>query len=83
MAKIPHVVCLGGGYVAIRLAQSLRKPIERGELRLTVIDRNNFQTFGNARLSLFPNRVRGRCGPQRGTRGLPTGVSLRSARRRR
>lgn len=42
---VPHVVVLGGGYVAINACRALRKPIERGELRVTVVSRDNFQTF--------------------------------------
>lgn len=45
MSEVPHVVCLGGGYVAAYLAKALRRSIKRGTLRLTVVDRNNFHTF--------------------------------------
>lgn len=45
MAEAPHVVCLGGGYVATYLAKALRRSIKKGRLRLTVVDRNNFHTF--------------------------------------
>ena len=45
MSEAPHVVCLGGGYVATKLAKALRRSIKRGEVRLTVVDRNNFLTY--------------------------------------
>lgn len=45
MPKITKVVCLGGGYLAIRLAKTLRSAIRRGDLQLTIIDRNNFHVF--------------------------------------
>lgn len=41
----PHVIVLGGGYVTINVCRQLRKPVERGQLRVTVISRDNFQTF--------------------------------------
>ena len=41
----PHVVVLGGGYVSITLCRQLRKLVERGRLRVTVVTRDNFQTF--------------------------------------
>lgn len=40
-----RVVCLGGGYVAIYLARSLKKAINRGQVDLTIISRENFHTF--------------------------------------
>ena len=41
----PHVVCIGGGYVAIYLAKALRRAVRRGDIALTVISRDNFHTF--------------------------------------
>lgn len=40
-----RVVCLGGGYVAIYLARSLRRAIKRGDVDLTIVSRENFHTF--------------------------------------
>ncbi len=45
MATKPHVLILGGGFVAQKVAQRLRGPIKRGELTATVVDRDNFFTF--------------------------------------
>ncbi|MDA1307955.1 MAG: hypothetical protein O2917_11940, partial [Acidobacteria bacterium] len=42
---VPHVVCLGGGYVAIYLARALRREIRAGRLRLTVVCDDNFHCF--------------------------------------
>ncbi len=41
----PHVVCVGGGYVAIFVVKALRRAVKRGEIDLTVISRDNFQCF--------------------------------------
>jgi NADH dehydrogenase len=41
----PHVLILGGGYVAITLAPQLRDAIKAGELTATVVSRTNFQMF--------------------------------------
>jgi NADH dehydrogenase len=45
MPEPPHVLILGGGFVAQKVARRLRRPIERGELTATVVDRDNFFTF--------------------------------------
>jgi NADH dehydrogenase len=39
-----RVVCLGGGWVAIYLARALRKAIQRGQVDLTVVSRDNYST---------------------------------------
>jgi NADH dehydrogenase len=39
-----RVVCLGGGWVAIYLARALRKAVRRGEVKLTVVSRDNYST---------------------------------------
>ena len=44
-STVPHVLVLGGGYVAIWLARRLRRAVRRGELRLTVVDKHNYHTF--------------------------------------
>lgn len=43
--SIPRVIVLGGGYVAIWLARQLRRMVNRKELELLVIDKNNYHTF--------------------------------------
>jgi NADH dehydrogenase len=40
-----RVLVLGGGYVAIWLTKILRSAIKRGEVQLTVVDKNNYHTF--------------------------------------
>ncbi len=45
MAKAPHVLILGGGFVAARAVHQLRKEIQRGEITATVVDRDNAATF--------------------------------------
>ncbi len=42
---VPHVVVLGGGYVAISVCRELRRSIERGRVRVTVVSRDNFHAF--------------------------------------
>ena len=44
-AKPVRVVCLGGGWTAIYLARSLKKAINRGDVELTIVSRDNFHTF--------------------------------------
>lgn len=39
-----RVVCLGGGWVAIYLARALRRAIQRGQVDLTVVSRDNYST---------------------------------------
>lgn len=58
-ASPPHVVCLGGGYVAIYLARALRRHIRAGRIRLTVIDQDNFQCFHG----LIPEMLTGKIQP--------------------
>jgi NADH:quinone reductase (non-electrogenic) len=45
MSAPPHVLMLGGGYVAITLTRGLRAAIRRGDLEATVVSRENFHTF--------------------------------------
>ena len=45
MAKPPHVLVLGGGFVAHGATRALRRHICHGEVTLTVVDRDNFFTF--------------------------------------
>lgn len=41
----PHVVCLGGGFVAVYLVKALKRAVRRREIDLTIISRENFHTF--------------------------------------
>ena len=45
MAKPPHVLVLGGGFVAHGITRALRRQIRHGEVTVTVVDRDNFFTF--------------------------------------
>jgi NADH dehydrogenase len=45
MAKPPHVLVLGGGFVAHGVTRALRRHIRREEVTVTVVDRDNFFTF--------------------------------------
>lgn len=45
MNTIPKVLILGGGYVTITAARNLRKAVERGEIELTIVSRENFHCF--------------------------------------
>src|SRR5690348_9399745 len=44
MKEPTRVVCLGGGWVAIYLARALRGAVRRGEVKLTVVSRDNYST---------------------------------------
>ncbi|HKU24843.1 MAG TPA: FAD-dependent oxidoreductase [Candidatus Sulfotelmatobacter sp.] len=44
MKEPTRVVCLGGGWVAIYLARALRGAVRKGEVKLTVISRDNYST---------------------------------------
>lgn len=58
-SNVPHVVCLGGGYVAIYLAKALRRHVKAGRVRLTVVDLENFQCFHG----LIPEMLTGKIQP--------------------
>lgn len=45
MATPPHILILGGGFVAQATVRKLRRLIRRGEVAVTVIDRDNYFTF--------------------------------------
>lgn len=45
MAGAPHILILGGGFVAQKVVRGLRRQIRRGDVRATVIDRDNYFTF--------------------------------------
>lgn len=55
----PHIVILGGGYVAIAAARGFRRAIERGEVEVTVVSRENYQSFHG----FIGEMVTGRIGP--------------------
>ena len=42
MKRPTRIVCLGGGWVALSLARSLRSAIHRGDVDLTVVSRGNY-----------------------------------------
>src|SRR5690349_23005335 len=44
MNEPTRVVCLGGGWVAIYLARALRPALRKGNVKLTVISRDNHST---------------------------------------
>ena len=45
MSEPAHVVVLGGGYVGVFVVKQLRRAIRRGEVRVTVVNRDNFHSF--------------------------------------
>jgi NADH dehydrogenase len=45
VATPPHVLILGGGFVAQAAVKKLRRQIRRGEVVVTVVDRDNYFTF--------------------------------------
>ena len=45
MATPPHVLILGGGFVAQAAVKKLSRSIKRGEVAVTVVDRDNYFTF--------------------------------------
>ncbi len=57
--QVPHVLALGGGYATIYLYKQLAGAIRRGTLRLTVIDRNNFNCYHG----LVPEMLTGKIQP--------------------
>ena len=44
MKEPTRVVCLGGGWVAIYLARALHTAVRKGEVKLTVVSRDNYST---------------------------------------
>lgn len=52
-----RVVCLGGGYVAIFLAKALRRAVQRGDVDLTVISRDNYHTFHGFVAEMLTGRI--------------------------
>ena len=59
MKKIPHVIVLGGGYVAVKCVRGLHRLIKKNQVKVTVIDRNNFHFFHG----LVPEMIVGKIQP--------------------
>lgn len=59
MARPERILILGGGYVAISAARGLRKAMERGEVEVTVVSRENYHVFHG----FVAEMVTGRIGP--------------------
>lgn len=57
MTAIPHVVIVGGGFVAIGAMTVLRPAIRRGQVRVTVIDRENYKCFHGVIAEVLVGRV--------------------------
>lgn len=57
MSKKPHLVVLGGGYVTASVTKALRKPIQRGELRVTVITRETYLAFHGFMGEMLTGRI--------------------------
>jgi NADH dehydrogenase len=57
MAAPPHVLILGGGFVAQDAVAALRTPLKRRELTATVVDRDNFFTFHGLVGEMITGRV--------------------------
>src|SRR5436305_14888949 len=41
----PHILCLGGGWVAVKLVRRMRPALWTGKAELTVVSRDNFVTI--------------------------------------
>ena len=41
----PHILCLGGGWVAVKLVRSMRPALWTGKAELTVVSRDNYLTI--------------------------------------
>ncbi len=57
--EVPHIVCVGGGYAAIYLYRNLWRWVRSGKVKMTVIDRNNYQCFHG----LVPEMMAGKIQP--------------------
>jgi NADH dehydrogenase len=58
-SSLPHIVALGGGFGSMFLYQTLSRMVRRNEIRLTVIDRNNYNCFHG----LVPEMLTGKISP--------------------
>lgn len=57
MSSCPHLVILGGGYVAVTATRALRRAIEHGELTVTVITRENYHNFHGFAAEMMTGRI--------------------------
>src|SRR3954463_7294130 len=52
-----RVLCLGGGWGALQLARSLSRAVARGEVQLTIISRENYQTTHGLIAEMITSKV--------------------------
>ncbi|HEV7402411.1 MAG TPA: FAD-dependent oxidoreductase [Chthoniobacteraceae bacterium] len=52
-----RVLCLGGGWVALQLARSLSRAVARGEVQLTILSRENYQTTHGLIAEMITSKV--------------------------
>ena len=52
-----RVVCLGGGYAAIRLSRALRDAVKQRRVELTVVSRENYHTFHGLVAEMLTGRI--------------------------
>lgn len=57
MAGPAKILILGGGYVAITLTRGLRKAMERGEVEVTVVSRENYHVFHGFVSEMMTGRI--------------------------
>lgn len=50
MAKIPHIVILGGGFGGLSAALEIRTRLSAAQVRVTVVDRKDWFMVGFAKL---------------------------------
>src|SRR5438105_4453761 len=53
----PHVLCVGGGWVAAKLVRSLRPTLWTGKADLTVVSRDNFLTIHGLIAELLTGKI--------------------------
>src|SRR5690349_2755577 len=58
-SSVPHIVALGGGFGSMFLYKKLASMARRKEIRLTVIDKNNFNCFHG----MVPEMIAGKMSP--------------------
>jgi len=64
MSQRLQIVCVGGGWVAVKLVRSLRPALWSGKAELTVVSRDNFHTrrktqLAEKLLAIFPGKPEG------------------------
>jgi NADH dehydrogenase len=52
-----RIVCLGGGYAAMYLARRFKGAINRGEVEVTIVSRDNFHTFHGFVAEMLTGRI--------------------------